>query len=201
MDDVLQRVREGPIKLVLEMYGFRRDRNRWACHVHDDKRPSCTISGNRLRCWVCDKTWSNLDLVMDRDGVGVVEASKRLAELYGMPSSTMSDVERKAYAAEREARAAEARKAEWFRRGMRILVDRRLRDAGPVAAVHVWRWHRRAHVVRSGTDEDVLKCWPMTPAERLKVEVLGRTSIAEAEKLTERIVRLLGSLQEKEMVK
>jgi hypothetical protein len=43
---------------------------------HNDKNPSLTLwrQGNRAKCWVCDKAWSPIDVLMKRDGMGFVEA-------------------------------------------------------------------------------------------------------------------------------
>jgi hypothetical protein len=47
---------------------------------HDDHRPSMTFwkKGNIAKCWVCDKSFNPIDILMDRDGMAFIEAVKTL---------------------------------------------------------------------------------------------------------------------------
>jgi hypothetical protein len=102
----IERVREAPIELVLNARGFRFQRNRWLCHAHDDRRPSATVHNNRLHCWVCDRWWSNIDLIQELDGASLSGAVRSLAELYGIAI----DADPELTTAERKNRAEERRR-------------------------------------------------------------------------------------------
>ncbi len=54
-------------------------RNRVRCPFHEDLNPSASIKHNRVHCFVCNKTWNPIDLVMERDGLTFINAVRRLS--------------------------------------------------------------------------------------------------------------------------
>lgn len=76
-NDQIQSARDYPIEQLIEF--DRTGKSLAWCHT--DKRPSLTWfkKGNRARCFPCDKTFSPIDVCMERDGLTFVEAVKYLA--------------------------------------------------------------------------------------------------------------------------
>jgi hypothetical protein len=72
--EAIERAREYPVEQLLETSGKKIVR----CPFHDDKHPSASIKWNRLHCFVCDKTWGPIDLVMEKEGLSFIEAVERL---------------------------------------------------------------------------------------------------------------------------
>ena len=72
--EAIERAREYSIEQLLETGGKKIVR----CPFHDDKHSSGSIKWNRLHCFVCDKTWGPIDLVMEKEGLSFVEAVERL---------------------------------------------------------------------------------------------------------------------------
>lgn len=75
-DEMIEAARSVSIERVIEF-----DRQGKApCFAHQDSRPSLTHwrKGNRASCFVCNKRWSALDVLMDRDGLSFQEAVRRL---------------------------------------------------------------------------------------------------------------------------
>jgi hypothetical protein len=208
----LDQIRTAPIESLLMARGFRRDRQRWACHAHKDKRPSCTVRDNRLHCWTCNKWWSNLDLVMELDGVDLRTAARHLAQLHGIPfdDRPLTQAERRAYAnAAAQAEGIAQRLAD-FAGGLRLAVARPLSRLAPVllevgvdpaeALAHL---HRGAHLVERATPQDVAATWrhmQLThPGAGDLVEKLGRRDREHAEAITHAIVNLLAVTQSREV--
>ncbi len=53
--------------------------------MHDDKNPSAAVFKDRwLRCFVCDKTVSGLDLLMEIRGYRLWDAAREAADVYGI---------------------------------------------------------------------------------------------------------------------
>lgn len=75
-DEMIQAAREYPVDKLIE---FDRTGKAYAW-CHDDKRPSLTWfkKGNKARCFPCDKTYSALDICMERDGLSFIEAVRLL---------------------------------------------------------------------------------------------------------------------------
>lgn len=75
-DEMVEEARNYPITSLFE---FVRGKTR--CPFHDDKNPSAFhgTRTNRLVCPVCAKTWSSLDIMMERDGMTFKDAVKLLA--------------------------------------------------------------------------------------------------------------------------
>ena len=48
------------------------------CFAHDDHRPSASIRYNRLRCFVCNRSWDSIQVLIERDGYTFSDAVKRL---------------------------------------------------------------------------------------------------------------------------
>ena len=71
----IEAARAFPIEDLLENI----HRHRLRCPFHDDQHPSASIKNNKLRCWVCSKTWNPIDLVMQRDGLTFINAVRRLS--------------------------------------------------------------------------------------------------------------------------
>lgn len=56
---------------------------KWRCPFHDDHSPSMglTPDGKRFRCWSCGTSGTAVDWIMQREGISVVEAARRLDPL------------------------------------------------------------------------------------------------------------------------
>ena len=70
----IEAARAFPIETLLENI----HRNRVRCPFHEDLNPSASIKRNRVHCFVCNKTWNPIDLVMERDGLSFINAVRRL---------------------------------------------------------------------------------------------------------------------------
>jgi hypothetical protein len=131
----IERVREAPIEPLLDARGFRRERHRLACHAHPDQDPSATVHNNRLHCWVCERWWSNIDLVQELDGVNLATAVKSLADFYGIQVEEQQEftpAERTARANERARnKLADAREARSWSLALIALADESLDQLGP----------------------------------------------------------------------
>jgi len=71
----IEAARAFPIEDLLENI----HRNRVRCPFHDDTNPSASIKNNKVHCFVCNKTWNPIDLVMQRDGLSFINAVRRLS--------------------------------------------------------------------------------------------------------------------------
>lgn len=208
----LDQIRNAPIERLLEARGFRRERHRWNCHAHDDTRPSCTIRGNRLHCWTCNRWWSNLDLVMELDGVDLRNAAHQVAQFHGIPfdDRPLTAAERRAYAQAAAQAEGIAQRLADFAGGLRIAVARPLSSLAPVLlklgidpAEALARLHRGSHLVQQATAQDVAVTWRdmhlTDPRGADLVEQLGRRDREHAEAITHAIVNLLGSTHSQEV--
>jgi CHC2 zinc finger len=76
-DEMIARAKAAPIERVVTF-----DRGMAPCFAHDDKKPSMSHwkNGNKASCFVCNKRWSALDVLIERDGLSYKEAVKLLAE-------------------------------------------------------------------------------------------------------------------------
>jgi len=214
-------IRSAPIEPLLQSRGFRSQYNRWACHAHDDRRPSCTIRGNRLKCWVCAKSWANLDLVVELDGIDLRSAALHLAAFYGLPleDRPLTPAERIVYAQRARRAEAIAQRLADFADGLRLVVDRRLKIEAAVlecifqsledtASLEIPeiaerlstldRWHRWAWLLQRAKPRDIAATWQQMhadPAAADAVERLGREDREHSETITHAIVELLATTQ------
>jgi hypothetical protein len=71
----IQQARDYPIEKIIE---FERGLSIAFCHT--DKRPSLTLDRkrNRAHCFPCDKDFSALDVLIERDGLSFLDAVKQL---------------------------------------------------------------------------------------------------------------------------
>lgn len=74
-DEMIARAKEYPVDELIE---FKRRLAK--CLWHDDTNPSLSHfkKANRVSCFVCNKTWSSIDIVMEQDRCNFVQAVKRL---------------------------------------------------------------------------------------------------------------------------
>lgn len=49
------------------------------CPFHDDRHPSMALYGNRVRCFVCNRSWDTIEFLMERDGLSFRSAVRHLA--------------------------------------------------------------------------------------------------------------------------
>jgi|TARA_B100000315_G_C14450967_1_gene529090 hypothetical protein len=55
-------------------------RNMTNCFNHEDKHPSMGIKNNMVHCFVCDKTWDTIAVVMEVKGLSFTEAVRYLTQ-------------------------------------------------------------------------------------------------------------------------
>ncbi|MBE3137623.1 MAG: hypothetical protein IMZ43_09590 [Thermoplasmata archaeon] len=72
----IEQARNYPIE---ELLGETNRSHRYKCFFHEDEHPSASVKNNKLRCWVCSKSWNPIDLLMQRDGLSFMDAVKRLS--------------------------------------------------------------------------------------------------------------------------
>lgn len=62
--ELIQKAKEYPIENLLEINraGFTR------CFAHNDKKPSAYCKKNFVHCFVCQKSWDTIQILIDRDG-------------------------------------------------------------------------------------------------------------------------------------
>ena len=82
-----QDARQVPMDSVLSRLDIKRAGNRYHCPFHDDKHPSAGIflKRNLLHCFVCNKSWSTMDLVMLLQGSEVYDAIAWIGEAFCLP--------------------------------------------------------------------------------------------------------------------
>jgi len=199
-DMTIHRIREAPIEELLKARGFRQQGKAWDCHSHDDKRPSCTIWKNRLKCWVCNREWSNLDLVMELDACTLPEALRKLAAFYGIPQARMLPKERENYAKATATAPALAVRLADFAHGLTLVIERRIRIAGwlqdrGVDAKVFTEWHRQAYILRKASAADIAAVWRAMPERRDSVERLGQSDREHTQAVTSMIVDLLAQVR------
>jgi hypothetical protein len=75
-DEMVATARSASITRVVE---FDRQ-GKAGCFAHQDKRPSLShwVKGNKASCFVCNKRWSAIDVLMERDGLSFQDAVRRL---------------------------------------------------------------------------------------------------------------------------
>ncbi len=68
------KAREYPLEKLVEInrQGFTR------CFVHADKKPSAYCKGNFIHCFVCNKSWDTIAVLMERDGMSFRDAVLKL---------------------------------------------------------------------------------------------------------------------------
>lgn len=71
----IERARSYPMEELLGVESGRRI----LCPFHDDHHPSASIKNNKLRCFVCNKTWNPIDYVMEKNGLSFPDAVRRLS--------------------------------------------------------------------------------------------------------------------------
>lgn len=70
-----------PIQEVCDRYGLESDqRGKYICPSHNDKHPSASVDKehNRLKCFACGESFSNIDLTMKLIGMSNTEAAAKL---------------------------------------------------------------------------------------------------------------------------
>lgn len=77
-NEIVERV---PIELVIEQYGGRLFNGKCCCPVHDDKRPSAKIYGNKLLCFTCGRKYDSIDIIKAK---GEEHPFLRLCEIGGL---------------------------------------------------------------------------------------------------------------------
>ena len=82
-----QDARQVPMDSVLSRLNIKRAGKRYHCPFHDDKHPSAGIflKMNLLHCFVCNKSWSTIDLVMQLLGGEVYDAITWIGEAFCLP--------------------------------------------------------------------------------------------------------------------
>jgi hypothetical protein len=75
-DEMKQQAREYPVERLIEFD----HQGKAFCLWHDDQRPSMMKSNkkNGVRCYVCNKGWDPIDIVMKRDGKNYFDAVRHL---------------------------------------------------------------------------------------------------------------------------
>lgn len=73
-ESMIQRAREYPLENLIEFNraGFTR------CFAHNDKKPSAYCKKNFIHCFVCQKSWDTIAVLMDRDGLKFRDAVLQL---------------------------------------------------------------------------------------------------------------------------
>jgi hypothetical protein len=184
----LDGIRAAPIADFLKDRGFRREKNRYACHAHDDKRPSCTIRNNRLRCWVCDRWWSSIDLAMELDGTDFRGAVHTVAKFYGIPleNRAFTPEERRRYAQQRVQIAELSVRLANFHRGLVLAIEEKVEQFGK--SDETSHFHRLRFVIRTADPERIAEWWcdlcTKNPAAAKAVEVLGREDRLDVKRIT-----------------
>lgn len=74
--DMIAVARKFPFRKLLKFKG-----KMTLCPFHDDRTPSMALYGNRVRCFVCNRSWDTIEFVMQREGLAFKEAVWRLSEL------------------------------------------------------------------------------------------------------------------------
>ncbi len=92
MDIFTEKVREVDIVSIAERLGMNLVRSgrfqRALCPWHDDTKPSLVLGGkgNFCKCFACGNGSDNIGLVMQKNGMGFIEARQWIAEQYGIES-------------------------------------------------------------------------------------------------------------------
>ena len=82
-----QDARQIPLDSLLSMLGVKRAGKSYHCPFHDDKHPSARIflKKNLLHCFVCNKSWSTIDLVMHFQSCEVYDAIVWIGDAFCLP--------------------------------------------------------------------------------------------------------------------
>lgn len=76
-DDDIQAARDYPIPQLIELN--KNNRCKAFCHESDTESMSYNPKTNRLKCFVCDKSFSALDILIEKDGMKFIDAVKELS--------------------------------------------------------------------------------------------------------------------------
>ena len=73
-ETMIEKAREFPIDQLVEMNraGFTK------CFAHNDKKPSAYCKKNFIHCFVCQKSWDTIQVLIDRDGLTFRQAVLQL---------------------------------------------------------------------------------------------------------------------------
>ncbi len=66
---------------IMDLLADRMKNKKVLCPFHDDHNPSASIKNNKLRCWVCSKSWNPIDYLMEKDGLSFIEAVRYLGRI------------------------------------------------------------------------------------------------------------------------
>ena len=94
------------IEEIAELCRFRRGRYKsWQCGFHDDRTPSASIRGRRIRCFgECSRSWDVFELIEQAHGVDFRGVLSYPADHYGVTiNRPLTRVERTEYARRRDA--------------------------------------------------------------------------------------------------
>lgn len=73
-DEMLEIAKQYPIDKLIEFQGGKA-----LCFNHEEKTPSMTIFKNKAHCHgACGRSWSTIDVLMERDGLSFISAVKAL---------------------------------------------------------------------------------------------------------------------------
>lgn len=73
-EEMIERARQYPLEKLIEI-----NRQKFTkCFKHDDKTPSAYCKNNFIHCFVCQKTWDTIAVLVERDGIGFREAVLKL---------------------------------------------------------------------------------------------------------------------------
>lgn len=72
-DDMIMTARNYPVTTLLGT-----EKKIINCPFHDDRHPSAGIKNNRLHCFVCNKNWDSISLVMAKEGLNFIDAVKKI---------------------------------------------------------------------------------------------------------------------------
>jgi|GEM_PF-3778826 len=79
-----ERIKEAvDIVEVAQRFGVQVERGRARCFVHDDKTPSLFFRDGRYKCFGCGASGDVFDLVAAVEGVPLLEAARRIDDMYG----------------------------------------------------------------------------------------------------------------------
>ncbi len=68
--DMIDQARQYPITNIID---FPKGRHR-CCPFHEDSNPSMALYDNHVHCFVCNRSWDSISVVMELDGVSFREA-------------------------------------------------------------------------------------------------------------------------------
>lgn len=74
-DEMISIARSHPIELLVEF-----NKGKALAWCHDDKYPSMSLDlkRNKCRCFVCDKSFDSISILMERDGMTFIEAVRSM---------------------------------------------------------------------------------------------------------------------------